>query len=327
MTRTEAIDLTGTVAEHPLQFATADHVLLQGRWYVSSDEKQAASVVAVIACGAGIPARFYNRLARYLAACGAAVLTFDYRGIGESREGDLRRLTAGMDDWATQDFGAALAKAHATYPQLPLAAVAHSVGTLYVGAAPDAAHLSRLVLLGPHTGYWRDYRPRWRWLMYLVWHVFMPAVTKALGYFPGRALGLGEDLPAQVAYDWAGRRQPDIAATPELARRFGPGLARYGETHADTLALSISDDAFAPPEAARRLLSNYPNLRVVHETITPASLGCRRLGHFGFLRRPAGEYFWRRAADWLVANDGAVDLPSGTTLDDAARTAASAPDK
>jgi predicted alpha/beta hydrolase len=269
----------------------------------------------------------YIRLARYLAGRGAAVLTFDYRGIGESREGDLRGLTAGMDDWATLDFGAALAEARATYPQLPLAAVAHSVGTLYVGAAPDAARLSRLVFLGPHTGYWRDYRPRWRWLMYLAWHVFMPAVTKVVGYFPGRALRLGEDLPAQVAYDWAGRRQPEIAGTPEDARRFGPGLALYGEMHADTLALSISDDAFAPPDAARRLLSNYPGLNVIHETITPASLGCRRLGHFGFLRRSAGEYFWRRTADWLILQDGdAVGSPSTITTANQAKRAASVPD-
>jgi predicted alpha/beta hydrolase len=313
MTRTRAVDLTHTVVERPLKFTTADQVWLQGRWFVLSEAESAATVVAVIACGAGIRAKSYRRFAKYLAARGAAVLTFDYRGIGESRQGDLRGLPAGMDDWAALDFGAALAVAHSTYPQCPLAAVAHSVGTLYVGAAPDAAHLSRLVFLGPHTGYWRDYGPRWRWLMYLVWHVFMPTLTKAVGYFPGRALGLGEDLPAQVAYDWAGRRQPEITGTAEAARRFGPSLARYGETHADTLALSISDDAFAPPDAARRLLANYPGLTVVHETITPASLGCRRLGHFGFLHPPAGEFFWRRTADWLTAtNDAAVGSPNAS---------------
>ena len=316
MTRTEANESTQMVAEQPLQFTTSDQVLLKGRWFVASQANPAPSAVTVIACGAGIPASFYHRLARYLAACGVAVLTFDYRGIGESRVADLRQLPAGMDAWAALDFGGALAIARATYPGLRLTAVAHSVGTLYVGAAPDAKHLSRLVFLGPHTGYWRDYRPRWRWLMYLVWHVFMPAVTRLVGYFPGGAFRLGEDLPAQVAYDWAGRRQPELAVTPDAARRFGPSLAHYGETHADTLALSISDDAFAPPDAARRLLSNYPNLRVVHETITPASLDCRRLGHFGFLRRPAGEYFWRRTADWLTAQDGAIDPTRATAAAD-----------
>src|SRR5207302_4850423 len=140
-------------------------------------------------------------------------------------------------------------------------------------------------------------------------HVFMPLITKMVDYFPGRALRLGEDLPAQVALDWAGRRKPAMTWAPEYARRFGPALARYGETRSATLALSISDDAFAPPDAVRRLLSNYPALTVVHETITPASLGCRRPGQMGFLRRSSGEFFWRRAAAWLIPHDDAAASP------------------
>jgi hypothetical protein len=53
-------------------------------------------------------------------------------------------------------------------------------------------------------------------------------------------------------------------------------------------------------------------MTVVHETITPASLGCRRLGHLGFLRRPAGEFFWRRAAEWLIPRDD--DAPCDESL-------------
>jgi predicted alpha/beta hydrolase len=302
------IEPSNGIRERPVRFVTADRIHLSGTWFTLAKPLNAPTTVVVITCGAGIPAKFYRRFARYLAERGAAVLTFDYRGIGASREGSLRNLKAGMDDWAVKDLGAALAEARTTYPQLPLSAVAHSVGTLYVGATPDASRLSRLVFLGPHTGYWRDYGPRWRWLMRVVWHGFMPAVTKRVGYFPGRRLRLGEDLPSQVAFDWAGRRQPEVAGTPDSARRFGPALSRYGAVRADTLALSISDDAFAPPAAGRRLLSMYPNLRTVHETITPASLGCRRLGHLGFLRRPAGEFFWRRAAAWLIPRDD--DPPS-----------------
>ena len=294
------IETPDGVRERPIRFVAEDGVALSGTWFVLVESLHAPTTAVVVTCGAGIPAKFYRRFAHYLAGRGAAVLTFDYRGIGESREGSLRHLKVGMDAWAVQDLGAALAEARTTYPQLPLSAVAHSVGTLYVGATPDAGRLSRLVFLGPHTGYWRDYGRRWRWLMRFVWHVFMPAVTKRIGYFPGRALRLGEDLPSQVALDWAARRQPELAANLDSARRFGPALSRYGETRADTLAISISDDAFAPPGAARRLLAMYPNLRAVHETVTPASLGCRRLGHLGFLRRPAGEYFWRRAAAWLI---------------------------
>jgi predicted alpha/beta hydrolase len=292
--------VTSAVGEVPVRLAADDGVPLAGTWFEPAATAAAPSTAIVVACGAGIPARFYRRLAQYLAARGAAVLTFDYRGVGASRAGSLRRMRGGMDDWALHDIAAALAEANDRYPALPLATVAHSVGALLVGAAPGAARISRAVFLGAHTGYWGDYRRRWRLPLFLVWHAFMPSVTHLVGFFPGRALRLGEDLPRQVALDWAGRRQPALVRTAGDARRFGPSLPRYREFAAATLVLSISDDAFAPPGAARTLLAMYPNLKAQHETVTPASLGCRRLGHFGFLRRPAGEHFWRRTAAWLV---------------------------
>ena len=293
------IEPSNGIRERPVRFVTADRIHLSGTWFTLAKPLNAPTTVVVITCGAGIPARFYRRFARYLAERGAAVLTFDYRGIGASREGHLRDLKAGMDDWAVKDLGAALAEARTTYPQLPLSAVAHSVGTLYIGATPDALRLSKLVFLGPHTGYWRDYHAKWRLPLFLVWHAFMPAVTRVVGYFPGRALRLGEDLPRQVAYDWAGRRQPALVKTELHRRRFGPHLHRFAEFRADTLSISASDDAFAPPQAAQRLLAMFSGIAAVRETVTPASLGCRRLGHFGFMRQKTGEYFWRRIAEWI----------------------------
>ncbi|HEY3179398.1 MAG TPA: alpha/beta fold hydrolase [Casimicrobiaceae bacterium] len=288
------------VDERPAKFAAADGTALAGTWFEPS-RPRIASTVVVIVCGAGIPARFYHHFARYLCERGAAVLTFDYRGIGASRQGNLRKLKSGMEHWAVQDIPAAFSEARTRYSRVPLGAVAHSVGTLLLGAASEAARIERLIFFGPHTGYWRDYRARWRWLMYGVWHVSVPTVTKLVGYFPGKRLRLGEDLPPQVALDWAGRRRPELGRSAEEARRYRAILSRHREIRAKTLVLSITDDAFAPPAAARRVLSLYPNLIVTHETIAPASLGCRRLGHFGFLRRPASEFFWCRAAAWLIA--------------------------
>ena len=88
----------------------------------------------VIVCGAGIPARVYHRLACYLAERGAAVLTFDYRGIGASRGGSLRRMTSGMDDWAARDIargvGYRQSRPILTYrcPRWPIASAALLLG-------------------------------------------------------------------------------------------------------------------------------------------------------------------------------------------------------
>lgn len=300
MTKSNAETLPPGISENSVAFSALDGVELSGTWFMPRGDETEVKAAIVIVCGGGIPARFYRRLARYLAGRGAAVLTFDYRGIGGSRRGSLRGLQGGVDVWAVYDLGAALALARSEFSQLPLEAVAHSIGALLIGAAPDASRLSRLVFFGPHTGYWRDYAPRWRWLLHFTWHIVMPAATKVFGYFPGKALGLGEDLPPGIARDWAGRRQPEFFIFGD-SRPIDELLGRYTSVRASTLALSVSDDAFAPGDAARRLLALYPNLRVKHEIVTPASVGRRRLGHFGFLRRPAGEVFWERAAAWLLS--------------------------
>ena len=293
---------SAAVLERPVTLTADDGVALSGLWFLPRDVASPGTVV-VVACGAGIPAHFYHRLARHLAGRGAAVLTFDYRGIGSSREGSLRGLSGGMDDWAIHDLGAALALAGAAYPDATPGAVAHSVGTMLIGAATGASRVARCVFLGAHTGYWGDYHVKWRVPLFLAWHALMPAVTRTVGYFPGRALHLGEDLPREVAYDWARRRRPALIRSRRDEQRFGPFVSRYAEFRAATLSISISDDAFAPPPAAERLLAMYPSLAATRETVTPRDLGVARLGHFGFVRRPVGEHFWNRAADWLI--DGA----------------------
>ena len=296
--------------------------MLSGHWHLPP-EQRLLEAVAVVACGGGIPAKMYQLLARNLAERGIAVLTFDYRGIGGSRHGGLRGFAAGMEHWGRDDFGAAVALAAKEFPGLAINVIGHSIGNLMVGAAPQAPQVARIVMLAPHTGYWRDYGPKWRWALYLTWHVLMPMVTKIVGYFPGRALGLGEDLPRGFALDWAGRLQAPLMVTASDRRRFQTILEGYRSLRCPTLALSITDDNFAPPAAAKRLLQVYPNLAFSQETITPSDLAQKQLGHFAFLRRPAGPWFWNRISAWLLqtesggraSNHGAsssVVPPSGT---------------
>lgn len=299
---------TGLPQEEKVTFSAIDGQPLEGNWLVPKNPV----LTVVIVCGGGIPAIMYKSLARHLSGQGMAVLTFDYRGIGRSRRGSLRGFEAGIEHWGVLDFGAALALAARRFPRIPLGVVAHSIGTLLVGAAPEAGHIARLVLLAPHTGYFRDYASRWKWALYLTWHVFMPLVTKFVGFFPGRALGLGEDLPRGFAMDWARRRQPSLLGSDDDDRRFGPILAKYDRLACPTLVLGTSDDAFAPPVAGRRLLASYPRLRPVVETVSPSDLRVRHLGHFAFLRRATGVYFWRRIAAWLLQGLDPEAAPIGS---------------
>jgi predicted alpha/beta hydrolase len=295
----------------PVAFEALDGTPLSGTWFVNPESSPAHAVV-VVAPGGGIRGASYRRLARHVAGEGAAVLCFDYRGIGASRRGPLRGLAAGMAAWGRDDLGGAMAHAVSRFPSVPLGLVCHSIAGTMVGMARNAPDVRRIVLLAPHTAYFGDYLPRWRLPLFLAWHVLMPAATQVFGYFPGRALHLGEDLPRGFALEWAGRLHRDIDSTPSDRARWGALHAQYSRVTADALAISVSDDAFAPPAAARSALALYPAMRTVHKVVSPADLGVRRLGHMAFLRESTGPWFWREAAAWLLQREARVDYAANT---------------
>jgi predicted alpha/beta hydrolase len=251
--------------------------------------------VAVLHGGAGIPALRYGRFARFLAEWGIPVLTYDYRGIGLSRPRELRGFDATIEDWAELDSAGAIAWLRERFPQDEILGISHSIGALMLGGAPNAAEQARVVLVGAHTGYYGDYSALYRLPMAVAWHGMMPAVTRFFGYFPAGRLGLGDDLPAGMALEWAERRRPDLRLSgPEPAEeRRRQLLDRCAALQCPAMVISISDDAFATEAGTKRLLSYFPRLSSPqHVAFTPADAQVRRIGHFGFFRRATGMALW-----------------------------------
>ena len=249
---------------------------------------------AVLHGGAGIPAQLYQRFARFLAQSGMPVLTYDYRGIGLSRPLALRGFRSVIEDWAEYDCSAAIGWLRERFPQAELVGIAHSFGALLFGGAHNSAEQARLILIGAHTGYYGDYHPLYRLPMAALWHGLMPVLTRLIGYFPAHRLGLGDDIPAGVALQWASRRSSDLrpvgtSPSDERTRRL---LDRCALLDRPALVIRFSDDAFATAAGMRRLLAYYPRLSPQHVLFTPADVGVRKIGHFGFFRRRAGLVLW-----------------------------------
>jgi predicted alpha/beta hydrolase len=256
---------------------------------------------AAMLCGGGaIPARAYRRFAAWLATRGVPVLTYDNRGIGASRPARMSGFDAAFEDWADYDCAAAIEWLVTRYPCANLIGIGHSIGGMVLAAARNADLLDRLLLVATHTGYWRDYHPRWRWPMALMWHGVMPALTRVFGYFPGRALGMGADIPAGFAGQWARRRTPAVRYEGERAAAC---LARSRALCIPALALTFTDDAFATAQGTQRMLELLPLVRTEHRVIAPREVGLRHIGHFGFFRASAEASLWPAIGSWMT-NDG-----------------------
>ncbi len=264
-----------------VHLTTVDGVEIGGLFYEARRPRPYPRA-AILHCGGGIPAWRYRRFAEFLSEFGIPVLTYDYRGIGLSRPPELRGFAAGLEDWIEYDSAAAIGWLRELFPGDEIIGISHSIGALALSGAPNAAEQDRLILVAPHTGYFGDYSAPYRLPMALLWHGIMPMLTWTFGYFPASRLGLGADLPARFAMQWAGRLSPNFRTAGHDGQRMRELFANCAALERPALLMMISDDAFATPVGARRLLSHLPRLRSRHIVFSPADANTDRLGHFGF---------------------------------------------
>jgi predicted alpha/beta hydrolase len=309
-----SIQLLGVpVAPHlvtPCDFVlpAADSYQLAARLWASTEAPSAVES-AVINAGAGIGMGYYDRFAHFLATNGIPTLVYDYRGIGQSRPSVLRGFAASVEDWGSKDCAAALEWLSGHFPEARRIVIGHSVGGFVTGFVTNGRKIDRMLLVGAHTGYWRDYAARPRLAMYLLWHALMPAVTRVVGYFPGRRLHLLNDLPAGVALEWANRRRPEFwwnkvtaDGAPDTQWRDNV-LSRFLAIRASTLALRFTDDAFATEAATTRILGLYQNCPATRMVVGPVDAGGQKIGHFGFFRSRFRETLWPRVLAWLLNSE------------------------
>jgi len=251
----------------------------------------------IVASATGVRRGLYMLFARYFAARGWAVLTFDYRGIGDSLFGRVDDSSATILDWGRHDLAGVIDWMAARYPGLPLHVVGHSIGGQLLGMVDNVELLDAVCTVASQNAYYRRY-PLERAVKYgLLWHLAVPAVVKALGYFPAKRWSLGEDLPRGVALDWA------CFATHEdyLVDRGGRPLREgFDAMRAPVLAFSFRDDHRAPAENIEALHANFVRARVEYCHVDPTDYDAEAIGHMGFFSTSFRRTLWAKSKDWLT---------------------------
>lgn len=276
-----------------IEVVCVDGVRLVGQLWRS---RRRALGSVIINGATGVHSRFYHRYAAFLSGAGFDVLTYDYRGVGGSAPGNLRGCDWRWSDWGQMDCNAAIGFM-TDRSSSPLMVVGHSIGGFLPGLAAQNDRIERMLTVGGQFGWWGDYHLIQRGRLFLKWHVTMPLLTAACGYFPGRRLGWSEDLPAGVAYEWAFRRHRfELSHRPAERDTL---LDRMAACRADILALVVTDDPIATPRAVERALRAYLGAERRIAEIAPSSLGVSRLGHFDLFRSHHSQSFWPDTVRWL----------------------------
>jgi predicted alpha/beta hydrolase len=284
-----------------ITFPAADGYALGATLFLPRGAKQHA---VLINSATAVPRKIYRKFASYLARRGSAVLTYDYRGIGDSRQRallgyvkpkSLVGFKATMTDWAALDITAAVAWMRERYDHLPLAYVGHSFGGQALGLLPNNTEVKRALLVAAQAGYWKLMASPERYRVYALLNFIGMPLTRVLGYMPGWA-GVGEDLPKGVFEQWTrwvmSERylfdEPGLTALSNFANYTGP-----------LRSLCLSDDPWATRPAVSLLCSFFTSTMPDVITITPADVDASAIGHLGFFRPEHRDTLWRGAAEWL----------------------------
>lgn len=178
--------------------------------------------VVVVAPATGVRQRFYDGFARAVQARGATAITFDYRGIGDSRNQHPRRDPARMREWGTLDIEAALRHAAALADARggQVLWVGQSAGICFLPLAASRHIPERIVSVSGLSGHWRLMQPSERPLLWAMWYLLAPVLCLVPGYAP---VGRGEGRtspPGSWGTGCAGAVIPTTcSATPPLTRR------------------------------------------------------------------------------------------------------------
>jgi len=278
-----------------------DGYMLSGTWYVADnpDEK-----VVLINSATGVKQGYYSDFANYLSKQGVNVYTFDYRGIGESRPKNLSHLRSDMKDWA-KDVDGMIAHITHVHPRSHFIILGHSVGGQLIGMADLAHQADAVIMIGSQTPFWKLYTGVWMKAKLLIfWYAVIPLFTRLFGYFPASRFWLFEDLPAQVALQWARWAKSSNYVFDEL-----PALRKaFAALDQPALMISFSDDVLAPYDAVLDLRQHYTGMKIDHRHYEPDDLALQDIGHFGFFKKKSTSALWREVELWIQQL-----FPSGRT--------------
>ena len=265
---------------------------LTGTVFTPTDLKAAV----MIAPATGIKRRFYHAFATYLAENGYGVISFENRGIGDSRQGALNRWDASLVSWGSVDMPAVLDKLKTSFPNVSYHLIGHSAGGQLVGLMHNASELQSIFNVAASSGSLTNMHFPFKMVAYFFLNIFIPFNNLLFGFTNSQWLGMGEPLPKTVAAQWSkwcnGKGYAEVD--------FGHAIQQhwYDKITLPSLWLHASDDDIANSENIKDMLRVYSHIQSEIITLKPKELGYKTIGHMKFFSSKY-DALWSYALNWL----------------------------
>lgn len=252
-----------------------DNYKLAAQFYPANNHSKPYPVL--ICPATGITKVFYHAFAEWLNQQGYAVLSFDFRGIGESLHGAIKDSTASIADWGMLDIPAAIDTLLARTQAEKVIIIGHSAGGQLLGITPNYQKVAKVLAIAGSTGHVKDLKGKTKLLAPVMFNVVFPLSSLVKGYGATQFIGMGENLPKQVAKQWA-----EFCSKPGYVTNT-IGKTIFEDYHANIqcpiTALAATDDEIATRANVKDLLRLYPNAPTKFIELNPQQLGYKQIGH------------------------------------------------
>ena len=261
-----------------------DGYKLHAQFYPS--QQSPAHALPVLLCPAtGITSKFYHAFCEWLASQGYAVLCFDFRGIGQSLYGKLKDSKASIVQWGQYDIATAIETLLARTQAEKVLLLGHSAGGQLLGIVPNYDKVEKVIAVAGSSGHIKGLKGRTKLLAPVMFHAIFPVARLTLGYGPTQAIGMGENLPKDVAKQWA-----QFCSKPGyILNAIGNTIAVADDFH-DKIECSItsiwaSDDEIATAKTVKDFLRIYPHASTQQIELKPQAYAHRSIGHMLMFKR------------------------------------------
>jgi len=248
----------------------------------------------VISSATGVLQKYYSRFASHFASLGFSVYSFDYNGIGASNSKNIKQNTANLTDWAF-DQASVVKYAKNKNPEHKLILITHSIGGQLIGLSPEIKQVDAIINIAAQTRYWKYFKGISKLRMFVFWYALIPITTPLFGYFPAKKLGLFENIPKKVAYQW---RQwgthPDY-----MFGHYNSSNLYFSSVNCRVWTLSFPRDIFASKASVDWLASKFTNAQMDRLHLIPETLNINDVQHFGFFKKEYKDTLWKMTENWI----------------------------
>ncbi|ENW81411.1 hypothetical protein F909_02702 [Acinetobacter sp. ANC 3929] len=258
-----------------------DDYQLAAQFYPAQDHTKPYPIL--ICPATGITKNFYHAFANWLNQQGYSVLSFDFRGIGESLHGPLKDSTASINDWGIYDIPAAIETLLDRTQAEKVIIVGHSAGGQLLGITSNYNKVAKVLAIAGSTGHVKGLKGKTKILAPVMFNVIFPVSSFLKGYGATQFIGMGENLPKNVAKQWA-----EFCSKPGyVMNAIGKSIFEdyHQEIQCPITSFWATDDEIATQANVKDLLRLYPNAPTKLVELNPQQYGYKQIGHMSMFKK------------------------------------------